>query len=142
MITDSFIFMQLIFINITEFLLSGNCMNLEIIREHAMEKPGTTEELPFDEDSPVYKVLGKMYMIVNLIPPYSISLKCAPERAIELREQYEGIKPGWHLNKKHWNTIILQEDVPDELFIELIDHSYELVVQKLRKSDQELLKNM
>lgn len=114
-------------------------MDLEIIREHALKKAGTTEELPFDENSPVYKVLGKMYMIVNLIPPYSISLKCDPERAIELREKFEGVKPGWHLNKKHWNTIMLDEDVPDDLFYELIDHSYELVVKNLKKSDREKL---
>lgn len=106
---------------------------LEQIRNYCISKPGVEETLPFDEDSPVYKVMGKMFAIISVTPRHCISLKCAPERAVELREEYEGITPGYHMNKVHWNTVQFDGSVPIQLVNELVDHSYELVVAALPK---------
>lgn len=109
-------------------------MNVEELREYCISKPHVTESFPFDEVTLVFKVGGKMFALTGLekFPP-SINLKCNPEYAIELREQYEVIQPGFHMNKKHWNTISYQENLPIQLLKELIDHSYELVVKSLTK---------
>lgn len=112
-------------------------MNIELLREYCLKKKFATEELPFNEDSPVYKVMGKIFMIANLVPPVSINLKCDPEKAVELREEYECVKPGYHMNKMHWNTIELSGPVPDKLILEWVDHSYELVAKGLKKQDRE-----
>lgn len=111
----------------------------EEIRNYCIVKKGVTESLPFDEFSPVYKVVNKIFLISNLEPPYSINVKCSPEKAVELREEYESVQPGYHMNKKHWNTIILNGDIPSKLIYELIDHSYELVVNSLSKKEKILL---
>jgi predicted DNA-binding protein (MmcQ/YjbR family) len=116
-------------------------LNLEIIREYCLKKKGVTEELPFDEDSPVYKVMGKIFCISSLTPPFYINLKCDPEKAVELREEHEEIQPGYHMNKLHWNTVSLEGTLRNEFILEMIDHSYELVVNGLKKSDKEKLKN-
>ena len=116
-------------------------MHLELIREYCLKKPGVTEELPFNEDSPVYKVMGKIFLIASLTPPISINLKCDPEKAIELRERYDEVQPGYHMNKKHWNTIDLEGTLKDNFILELIDHSYDCVVNGLKKSDKEKLLN-
>lgn len=86
-------------------------MNLEIIREYCLKKKGVTEELPFSDDSPVYKVMGKIFLIASLTPPVSINVKCDPEKVIELREKYDEFQPGYHMNKKHWNTIGLDNTI-------------------------------
>ncbi len=116
-------------------------MNVEAFREYCMAKKGTTESFPFDGDTLVFKVLGKMYALVPLerLPPQA-NLKCAPERALELRETYDGIIiPGYHMSKVHWNTLMLERLEP-EMIREMIDHSYDLVVAKLPKyKQQELL---
>ena len=113
-------------------------MTLERLREHCLSKKGTSEDTPFGETTLVFRVGQKMFALTGLDPPeLSINLKCAPERAIELREQYPAIKPGWHMNKKHWNTVNTEELFDDELLKELIDHSYDLVFQSLKKSDRE-----
>jgi len=117
-------------------------MHLEFIREYCLKKNGVTEELPFNEDSPVYKVMGKIFLIANLTPPISINLKCEPEKAIELRERYDEIQPGYHMNKTHWNTIDLSGTLKNNLILELIDHSYDLVVSGLKKNDKEKLLNL
>ena len=111
-------------------------MNPELIREYCLKKIGVTEELPFDEDSPVYKLIGKIFAITSLNPPYSLNLKCDPERAVELREKYEAITPGYHMNKTHWNTIELNGTIPPNLIKELIDHSYSLVAKGLTKKGE------
>ncbi|MCC6549395.1 MAG: MmcQ/YjbR family DNA-binding protein [Ignavibacteriaceae bacterium] len=110
------------------------------IRIYCLKKPGTSESFPFDEVSPVYKVVDKIFCIVSIEPPLSVNLKCDPERAVDLRERYSAITPGWHMNKTHWNTVYLQQGLPDSLVRELIDHSYNLIVSKLKKSDREHLK--
>ena len=117
-------------------------MNLEIIREYSLSKPGVSESLPFNEDSPVYKVMSKIFMIANLNPPISINLKCDPEKAVDLRERYSCVTPGYHMNKTHWNTIFIDNSVPDRVIFEWIDHSYELVSSGLKKSEKVELRNL
>ena len=114
-------------------------MDIESIRNYCLLKNGVTEEIPFDEDSPVYKVMGKIFVIASLTPPYSINLKCDPEKAMELRERYDAVTPGFHMNKTHWNTIELESNIPTKLIKEWIDHSYELVVSGLPIKQREKL---
>tara|TARA_R110000796_G_scaffold37722_4_gene95387 strand:+ start:293577 stop:293933 length:357 start_codon:yes stop_codon:yes gene_type:complete len=116
-------------------------MNIEQFRAYCITKKGITEEFPFDADTLVFKVMGKMFALAPLERlPSQVNLKCDPERAIELRETYEGvIMPGYHMSKVHWNTIFL-ENTPPKLIQELIDHSYDLVVSKLTKKQKEELK--
>ncbi len=115
-------------------------MNIEDVREYCLSKPGTTESTPFDEVSPVYKVMGKIFCIASLDLPHFVNLKCDPEYAMELRERYEHIQPGYHMDKKMWNSVYLNSGLPRDLIISLIDDSYNLVVAKLKKSLQEELK--
>lgn len=115
-------------------------MDIESIRDYCLSKPGTTEEFPFGDEVLVFKVMGKMYLLVNLErTPLSINLKCDPERALELRERFVAVHPGYHMSKKHWNTVVLEGDVPSDTLRGWIDDSYALVVQKLRKRDREAL---
>lgn len=109
-------------------------MNIEEFRNYCIAKNGVTEELPFGPDTLVFKVKGKMFALCALERlPSQINLKCDPERAIELREVHDGlIIPGYHMSKTHWNTIYL-DNLPPKLIIELVDHSYDLVVSKLTK---------
>ena len=107
---------------------------------HCMSLPAVEETTPFGPDVLVYKVGGKLFAIV--VPdevPHRVALKCDPERALELRDRYEEIVPGYHLNKKHWNTITIGGRVPTKLIRELIDHSYQLVVASLTKKVRETL---
>ena len=108
-------------------------MNIEDFREYCIAKTAVTEEFPFDEVTLVFKVAGKMFALTGLDKDFSINLKCDPERAIELREEHPAIQPGWHMNKKHWNTVYVDGSLKDDLLKELIDHSYELVVKSLSK---------
>ena len=107
-------------------------MDLETFRAHCLAKPATTEGLPFGPDVLVFKVGGKMFALMSLERlPRQANLKADPERIPELREQYEGrILPGYHMNKSHWNTVLLEE-LPDPLVRELIDRSYDLIVASL-----------
>jgi len=110
-------------------------MHFESIRDFIIKKPGVTEEFPFDKSTLVFKVMGKMFALLPLERiPASINLKCDPERSLELRDTHEGITPGFHMNKTHWNTILLESDVSSQLLAELINHSYELVVAKLTRA--------
>lgn len=108
-------------------------MNVEEYRDYCISKKGVSESFPFDETTLVFKVMGKMFALCGLDNvPLRVNLKCDPDRAIELREQHEGIIEGWHMSKKHWNTVYLDQ-IPKELTLELIDHSYDLVVSKFTK---------
>lgn len=109
-------------------------MNIEEYRDYCIAKNAVTESFPFNETVLVFKVAGKMFAITDIHPPFCISLKCDPDRAIELREQYPCIIPGYHLNKKLWNTITIDGTLSDEFLKELIDHSYNLIVESLPKS--------
>jgi predicted DNA-binding protein (MmcQ/YjbR family) len=108
-------------------------MNIEEYRDYCMSKKGVTEEFPFDNQTLVFKVMNKMFALTDINSFTSINLKCEPLRAIELREKYFGISPGYHMNKNHWNSIKTDSDVEDKLLMELIDHSYDLVVTSLPK---------
>ncbi|MFT3751598.1 MAG: MmcQ/YjbR family DNA-binding protein [Paludibacter sp.] len=115
-------------------------MNIEELRDYCLSLKGSTEEFPFDEVTLVLKVQGKMFALIPLNNPETqISLKCDPERAITLRDEYEAIVPAWHFNKKHWNTIKIIPSLPKSLLTELINHSYELVVSGLPKKLREEL---
>lgn len=112
-------------------------MDIQTFREYCLAKKGVSEDLPFDEATLAFRVMGKIFALTNTEKlPFSINLKCGPERAIDLRERYEGIIPGYHMNKKHWNTVIPEQGVSDELVLELTDHSYELVRKSLKKADK------
>jgi predicted DNA-binding protein (MmcQ/YjbR family) len=102
-------------------------MNIEILREYCLKKDDVTEGFPFGEDTLVFKVNGKIFALVNLDGALSINLKCDPILAIELRERYSSVTSGYHMNKKHWNTINLDGTVPDKEVFSWIDHSYSLV---------------
>ncbi len=116
-------------------------MNLETIRKYCLKKKGKiTEEFPFGEDVLVYKVNGKIFLLIRLnIHPLTMNLKCDPVRALELREQYESIQPGYHMNKKLWNTIVLDGTIPSKLILEMIDHSYDEVVKGLKTKERDRL---
>lgn len=105
-------------------------MNLEEIRYYCLNKHQVTESFPFDESTLVFKVSGKIFALLSLNHPLSINLKCNPEKAVELREHHPEITPGYHMNKKHWNTIVIESFFDDTLLKNLIDHSYELVMRK------------
>ena len=116
-------------------------MNIEEFRNYCLSKKGVTESFPFDESTLVFKVMNKMFALSGLEhQPAKANLKCDPERSVSLREEYYGlITPGFHMSKLHWNTVELEKDIPNDLILELIDHSYDLVVQGLtRKLRQEL----
>ena len=115
-------------------------MNIETFRQLCLEKPGTTEGTPFGPDTLVFKVMGKLFALTDIHNFESVNLKCDPERAVELREEHEGIIPGYHMSKVHWNTVTTDGSLKDALFRELLDHSYELVVASLPKKLQAELK--
>lgn len=118
-------------------------MNIEDFRNYCLHKKGVTEELPFDETTLVYKVLGKMFALTDTEDEFSINLKCNPEKAIELREQFHGsVLPGYHMHKKHWNTILMHGKIPENLIYQWIDESYQLVVNKLTKAQKRTLENL
>ena len=109
-------------------------MDLEEFRKYCLTKPGATEDTPFGPDNLVFKVGGKMFALASLDDvPSRVNLKCDPERALDLRDRYEEIQPGYHMNKKHWNTIELGSGVPDAELRRMIDDSYELVATRKRK---------
>lgn len=116
-------------------------MNIETLQEYCLSKPGTEETLPFGPDTLVYKVGGKVFLLTGLDEEtLQFNVKCDPEKAVELREQYSCVIPGYHMNKKHWNTIIVDGSVPSRLLKEWIDHSYDLVVKSLSKKIREEVK--
>lgn len=119
-------------------------MNIEDLRTYCLSKKGSSEDLPFDDVTLVFRVMGKIFAITPLdseIP--TVNLKCDPERAISLRTEYENaILPGFHMNKKHWNTVSLDEGLGQTLIKELVDHSYDLVAQSLKKALRQELAEM
>lgn len=117
-------------------------MNIEEFRDYCLSKKGVTESFPFDDVTLVFKVF-KIFALTSTDKEFTINLKCNPERAIALREQYpDYIIPGYHMNKKHWNTIYVEGGVPEKLIYELIDHSYDLIVASLTKKQKDELANI
>lgn len=108
-------------------------MNIEEFRDYCLSKNATTESFPFDEVTLVFKVRGKMFALCAIDNFDFVNLKCDPERALELRAEFNAIKPGWHMSKKHWNSVYVNQDVTDDFLKELIDHSYDLIVASLPK---------
>jgi predicted DNA-binding protein (MmcQ/YjbR family) len=120
-------------------------MNIEDLRDYCLSKSGATEDFPFDEHTIAFKVMGKLFALTSLkkweAGDHSLNLKCDPKKAIEYRELYpDEVFPGYHMNKKHWNTVVVDGPQLSSKFIRhLINHSYELVVSKLPKSKREAL---
>jgi predicted DNA-binding protein (MmcQ/YjbR family) len=112
-------------------------MDLETIRKYCLEKKSTTESFPFGDSALVFKVSGKMFLLISLDSvPLQFNVKCDPEKAEELREEYSSVIPAFHMNKKHWNTIILSGQIPAKLVREMIDESYALVIRSLPLKDR------
>jgi len=122
-------------------------MHVERLRDFCIAKKGVTEHFPFDNVTLVFKVMGKIFVLTRIDKweqgVQCVNLKCDPEKAEELREVYEGVQPGWHSNKKHWNTVTVNNsDVSDDLAVALINHSYDMVVKGLTKKIQVILKDL
>lgn len=115
-------------------------MNIEEFYTYCSSKKRVTEDFPFDKDTLVFKVGGKIFALTSLKKweenEHSVNLKCDPDYALELRTNYQAVLPGYHMNKKHWNTIRFNQDLPDKIIYELITHSYELVLKSLPKKIQ------
>lgn len=109
-------------------------MNHDIIREYCLQKKATTFDFPFDEEVMACRVAGKIFVLMSILEfPVTINVKCDPEKAIDLRERYEAVKPGYHQNKKHWNTVTCDGSLTDSDIFSFIDHSYEMVLQSIPK---------
>jgi predicted DNA-binding protein (MmcQ/YjbR family) len=110
-------------------------VNIEAFRDYCLSRPAATEGMPFGPENIVFKVAGKMFALAALdeVPP-AVNLKCDPDLALELRDRYEQVRPGYHMNKKHWNTVVLDGVIPQVEIGKMIDHSYDLVVQSLPKA--------
>lgn len=115
-------------------------MNIEELREYCLTKKGVTESFPFDETTLVFKVAGKMFCLTDLVDDFAVALKNDPEKNMELREKFPAVKPGYHMNKQHWNTVQVDGTISDELLKQLVDESYQLIVQKLPKKTREEFK--
>lgn len=111
-------------------------MDLEALRNNCLQKKGVTEGFPFDESVLVFKVMNKLFLLTNVDSFGSVNLKCDPDKAIELRERYHAVKPGYHMSKIHWNTVTIGEDANDALIYSWIDDSYNLIVKSLTKKVQ------
>lgn len=115
-------------------------MDFDMLRDYCLSKKCSVETMPFGDETLVFKVLGKAFALTGINNPVSVNLKCDPERAVELRAQYpDDILPGYHMNKKHWNTVTLEGRLRKEELEELIDHSYAMVVKGMRKADRQKL---
>ena len=117
-------------------------MNFEQLREYCLSKKGVEEGTPFGPETLVYKVMGKIFAITSFDIPCTVNLKCDPEYAVELREQYDDVQPGYHMNKKHWNTVRVDGKLNKKLAEKLIDHSYDLILKSLPKKLQEEYKKL
>lgn len=117
-------------------------MNLEPLQAYLLAKKKAVEELPFGPQALVYKVMGKMFALVAWeLDPLDVSLKCDPDEALFLRDMYTAVRPGYHMSKKHWNTITLDGSIPEKEFLRMIDDSYALVVKGLTKAQRQALQN-
>lgn len=113
-------------------------MNFDVLREYALKKSHATESQPFGDDVLVFKVMDKIFMMMDFEYPTNLSLKCDPEIAVELRERYSAVLPGYHMNKTHWNTVILDNTIPPKEILKMVDNSYDLVVKSLPKSKRDI----
>ncbi len=112
-------------------------MDVETFRDFCLRKAGATESTPFGEEHLVFKVGSKMFALLAFEEvPATANLKCDPDRALELRDRYEDVTPGYHMNKKHWNTVVIDGAIPQSELEKMIDHSYELVLRSLSKAER------
>lgn len=109
-------------------------MNIEELRDYCLTKPASTESFPFGEDTLVFKVGGKIFLLASLTTANRFNAKCDPEKAVELREQYTEVQPGFHMNKTHWNTVYMDGTLTSRQLCQIIDHSYDLVFKSLPKN--------
>lgn len=118
-------------------------MNIEQFREYCLAKKGATEDFPFDEVTMCLKVCGKIFAITGLDSDrFTVNLKCDPDFALELREHHPEVQPGWHMSKKHWNTVDFEGMLDERLLRQLIDHSYQQVLLTLKKAEREALERV
>ncbi len=117
-------------------------MHIEAFRDYCLGLKGVTEDFPFDEETLCFKVMGKIFALTDVDHFGSVNLKCEPDKALELRERYSAVKPGYHMNKKHWNTVLIDGSVPDNTLMEWIEHSYLMVVKTLTKKQQQHLASL
>jgi predicted DNA-binding protein (MmcQ/YjbR family) len=118
-------------------------MNIEELREYCLSKPAVEETFPFGPENMVFKVMDKVFLITGIDSvPLSFNVKCDPDMAEDLREKYDCVTPGYHMNKKHWNTVIVDNSVSEKLLRDWIDHSYNLIVDSLPKNKREVLRTM
>lgn len=115
-------------------------MNIEDIRNYCLAKPGVTEDMPFGEDTLVFRVGEKLFLLTSLSQGDRFNVKCDPEHATELREQHMEVQPGYHMNKKHWNTVHTNGNLNRREICDMIDHSYDLVLKSLPKNIREQIK--
>ena len=114
-------------------------MNIESLRTYCLDKKGVTESFPFDDQTLVFKVANKIFLLAGLDNPISFNVKCDPEKAIVLREEHQEIIPGYHMNKQHWNTLRLDGSVPENEIKRMIENSYALVIKSLPKAQRPIL---
>jgi predicted DNA-binding protein (MmcQ/YjbR family) len=114
-------------------------VNIERFRSHCLAKKGVTEEFPFGEETLVYKVMGKMFALTSVVEFSSVNLKVEPEKGVELRERYDAVRPGYHMNKKHWISVRVDGSIPDKMMLDWVNDSYDLVVGKLTKKEKSAL---
>jgi predicted DNA-binding protein (MmcQ/YjbR family) len=120
-------------------------MDAQTLRAYCNSKPGTVEDLPFGPETLTFKVKGKIFALMSSdmnVSPLTINLKCDPTLALILRDTYSAVKPGYHMNKAHWNTVVIDGSIPDGAIYEMIDHSYSVVVKGLKKSERDALKKL
>ena len=118
-------------------------MDLKIITTYLKNKPGAYEDFPFGPDALVFKIMKKMFALISLNEhPHRMNLKCQPEHAQALRAMYKSVLPGYHMNKEHWNTVILDKTIPDEEIYSMIDNSYNLIIKGLKKADRLKLQSL
>ncbi|HOY31530.1 MAG TPA: MmcQ/YjbR family DNA-binding protein [Bacteroidales bacterium] len=117
-------------------------MNIEELREYCLSKKGVTESFPFDKTTLVFKVLGKIFLLTDIETDFSMNVKCDPGLAVELRERYPCVEPGYHMNKTCWNTVYIDGSISDRQLFEWVDHSYDEVVKKMPKKQKESLDQM
>lgn len=111
-------------------------MNIETLREYCLSKNHVLETFPFGEETLVFKVAGKIFLLAGLENPDRFNVKCDPELAVSLRDQFEEVQPGYHMNKTHWNTVYMNGRLSDSQLKQMIDHSYDLIVSSLPKKQQ------
>jgi len=117
-------------------------MNIEDIHEYCVLKRGVTVSFPFDNNTLVFKVMDKMFVLLNLEGSLRMNLKCEPGKGVELREQYNAVQPGYHMNKEHWNTVFVDGTISDKIIYKWLDDSYDLVLKKLSRTKSEELKSI